>query len=79
MGMNVKKILRFTGAVCAATSIVAMSALVATGVAAGAVAAGFKAAGNTAKDMLKEPKQGAADSENADFAEPVEVSMEEIQ
>lgn len=54
MNKYVEKSLKVTGAVCVATGVVAMSALVASGAAVGAVMEGFKAAGNTMKKMLAE-------------------------
>ena len=48
-----KKALKITGAAAAATGVVALSALVASGAAVGAVVEGFKAAGTTFKDVMK--------------------------
>ena len=56
MEINRKKIGRIAVAACAATALVAVSALVASGAAVGAITEGFKAAGNTAKNILKESK-----------------------
>lgn len=70
MEINMKKICKVAGATCAATGVVAVSALVASGAAVGAVAAGFKAAGNTMKDILKEHE--------SDSTEMVEIDSEEL-
>lgn len=48
-----KKIVKVVGAACLATGVVALSAVIASGVAAGAVAEGFKTAKNTAQRILK--------------------------
>lgn len=65
-----KQIGKVAGVACAATSVVAVSALVASGAAVGAVVAGFKAAGKTVKAILKEQEKSST--------EMVEVDSEEI-
>ena len=67
MKINVKKIGKITGAACAATGVVAVSALVASGAAIGAVAEGFKAAGNTMKKILADQER---ESENVVDSDP---------
>ena len=72
----VKKSLKVAGAFAAATGVVAISALVASGAAVGAVAEGFKEAGKVVKKSLekaekKEVEECSVDS--TDVAEPVEV------
>lgn len=52
MKFNVKSVVKVAGAACAATGVVAVSALVASGAAAGAVAGGFISAKNTVKRLL---------------------------
>ena len=55
--MKGKKIAKCAGAACAATGVVALSSLVASGAAVGAVVEGFKSAGSIMKRMLEdEPK-----------------------
>lgn len=55
--MNRKKIAKCAGAACAATGVVALSSLVASGAAVGAIVEGFKSAGSIMKRMLEdEPK-----------------------
>lgn len=55
--MKMKSILKVTGAVCAATGVVALSGLVASGAAVGAVVEGFKSAKDTMKKMMSENVQ----------------------
>lgn len=57
MNKYVEKSLKITGAFCAATGVVALSALVASGAAVGAVVEGFKTAGKTMKKVLEEDAQ----------------------
>ena len=52
MKINAKNVTKVAGAACAATGIVALSALVASGAAVGAVVEGFKTAGDTMKKLL---------------------------
>lgn len=54
MEINMKKIGKLAGAVCVATGVVAVSALVASGAAVSAVAEGLKAAGSTVKKIMNE-------------------------
>ena len=54
MKKNVKKTLKVAGALAAATGVVAISALVASGTAVGAVVEGFKSAGKVVKKKLEE-------------------------
>ena len=65
----VKKSLKVAGAFAAATGVVALSALVASGAAVGAIAEGFKEAGKVVKKSLDktetEKKTEEAVSENA--------------
>lgn len=48
-----KKVAKVVGAVCLATGVVALSAVIASGAAVGAVAEGFRTAKNTAQRILK--------------------------
>lgn len=57
MEINRKKIGKYVGAACAATGVVAISGLVASGAAVGAVVEGFKSAAVIVKDMMKEEQQ----------------------
>ena len=61
MKINMKKIGKYVGAACAATGVVALSGLIASGAAVGAVVEGFKSAAATIKKMLKDEQQ--ADTE----------------
>lgn len=72
--MNTKKVTRCIGAACAATGIVAMSGLVASGAAVGAVVEGFKSAASTMKRMLEETQP---ETETIVLAEPVTESLQE--
>lgn len=69
MNKYVEKSLKITGAFCAATGVVALSALVASGAAVGAVVEGFKTAGKTMKKVLEEDAQ-ANDCEVSKEEEP---------
>ena len=57
MKLNMKKVVKFTGVVCAATGVVVLSAVVASSAAVVAVKEGFKAAKETMKRVMKEQKQ----------------------
>lgn len=57
MKMTKKKIVKFAGAVCAATGVVALSGLVASGMVASAVVEGFRSAADTMKRILAEGPQ----------------------
>ncbi len=69
-----KKSLKVAGAACAATGIVAASALVASGAAVGAVMEGFLAARKAVIDILK--KEAAASSEMLEGNEMESVEKE---
>lgn len=65
--VSMKKLLKVAGAACAATGVVALSGLVASGAAVGAVVEGFKSAGDTIKKMLSdEPKTETAAAKTED-------------
>lgn len=73
----VKKSLKVAGAFAAATGVVAISALVASGAAVGAIAEGFKEAGKVVKKSLeKEKKTEDTIAEEMD-QETVEVPVTE--
>lgn len=76
MEINMKKTGKYVGAACAATGVVVLSGLVASGAAVGAVVEGFKSAGATMRKMLKEEPQ--ADTEINVEAEVVEVDTEMV-
>ena len=86
MKISVKKTAKVAGAVCAATGIVALSALVASGAAVGAVVEGFKSAKDTMKKMLADEKgkeildeqQQSEESSVEDITEENESASEEI-
>ncbi|MBO5070230.1 MAG: hypothetical protein J6C37_07700 [Roseburia sp.] len=63
MEINMKKIGKYVGAACAATGVVALSGLVASGAAVGAVVEGFRSAAVTVKKMLKEEPQADVECE----------------
>ena len=78
MKVRTKKVMKVAGAVCAATGIVAVSALVASGAAIGAVVEGFKSARNTAKRLLSGGSENeivVAEQQKEDNA--IEVDAEE--
>ena len=83
MKISVKKTAKVAGAVCAATGIVALSALVASGAAVGAVVEGFKSAKDTMKKMLADEKgketedQQSGESSVEDVTEENESISEE--
>ena len=76
----VKKSLKVAGAFAAATGVVALSALVASGAAVGAIAEGFKEAGKVVKKSLDKTEQEKKNEEikaEEDNVETVEVSLPE--
>ena len=76
----VKKSLKVTGAFAAATGVVAISALVASGAAVGAVAEGFKEAGKVVKKSLEKTEQEKKAESTQDFVEgggTIEVPLAE--
>lgn len=77
MNSYMKKAMKIAGAACAATGVVALSALVASGAAVGAVVQGFKAAGNTMKTLLEEDAK-AKDCEVSKTEEQVSNGEEEV-
>lgn len=83
MKISVKKTAKVAGAVCAATGIVALSALVASGAAVGAVVEGFKSAKDAMKKMLADEKgketedQQSGESSVEDVTEENESISEE--
>lgn len=66
-----KKVVKVLGAVCLATGVVALSAVVASGAAAGAVVEGFKSARNTMQKILKNDEIAAADEIMAESTDEV--------
>lgn len=83
MKISVKKTAKVAGAVCTATGIVALSALVASGAAVGAVVEGFKSAKDAMKKMLADEKgketedQQSGESSVEDVTEENESISEE--
>lgn len=73
MKINVENVTKVAGATCAATGIVALSALVASGAAVGAVVGGFKTAGDTMKKMLSDEMENDTSTDG----QPNEVSIVE--
>lgn len=76
----VKKSLKVAGAFAAATGVVALSALVASGATVGAIAEGFKEAGKVVKKSLDKTEQEKKNEETMaeeDNVETVEVPMPE--
>lgn len=68
-----KKTGKVLGAVAAATGIVAIGAVVASGAAVGAMVEGFKAAGKTVKDVLAEQTKKDIKATEEDVVEEVVV------
>ena len=66
-----KRAAKIFGAVCLATGVAALSAVVARGAAVGAVAEGFRSAKNVMREMLK--KDGSR--ENAEAPEKSSAEM----
>ena len=54
ININMKKVGKYVGAACAATGVVALSGLVASGAAVGAVVEGFRSAAATMKNMVQD-------------------------
>jgi len=75
MKKNVKKTIKVAGALAAATGVVAISALVASGAAVGAVVEGFKSAGKVVKKKLEEVEAEAQET-GAQEAEPEDTEQE---
>lgn len=78
--VSMKRVMKIAGAACAATGVVALSGLVASGAAVGAVVEGFKSAANTMKKMLSdEPKSESATAKKEEIvAETVDIEGQEI-
>lgn len=77
MKIRIEKAAKIAGAACAASGVVALSGLVASGAAAGAVVKGFQAATETMKRIIEDDPQAArADTEEPAAAEP-ESEMQE--
>lgn len=68
MKINVKSAAKVAGAACAATGVVALSALVASGAAAGAIVEGFISAKDTMKKLLADEagKETSDDEQQGD-------------
>lgn len=64
-----KKAVKFLGAVCLATGVVALSAVVASGAAVGAVAEGFRSAKNTMQKILKKEETAADETPEENVGE----------
>lgn len=77
MEISVKKAAKVAGAVCAATGIVALSALVASGAAVGAVVEGFKTANSTAKKLLAD--EAKKETPAADETEKETLATDETE
>ena len=73
-----KKAVRVLGAVCMATGVVAISAVVASGAAVGAVVEGFKSAKNTMQQILKEDEI-VMDESSAESTDADEVITEQVE
>ena len=63
MKISMKKTAKVAGAVCAATGIVALSALVASGAAVGAIVEGFISAKDAMKKILADEKEIETEAE----------------
>ena len=66
-----KKVVKVLGAVCLATGVVALGAVVASGAAVGAVVEGFKSAKDTMQKILKNDEIAAADEIMAESTDEV--------
>lgn len=64
-----KKAVKVLGAVCLATGVVALSAVVASGAAVGAVAEGFRSAKNTMQKILKKEETAADETPEENVGE----------
>ena len=71
-----KKVVKDLGAVCLATGVVALSAVVASGAAVGAVVEGFKSAKNTMQKILKDDENVVADGASEESNNAVEEIIE---
>lgn len=69
-----KKAVKVLGAVCLATGVVALSAVVASGAAVGAVTEGFRTAKNTVQRILKKEKNVTVKEQQAENADEVGVN-----
>ena len=71
-----KKVVKVLGAVCLATGVVALSAVVASGAAVGAVVEGFRSAKNTMQKILKDDENVVADGASEESNNAVEEIIE---
>lgn len=71
MKLNIKKVVKFAGAVGAAAGIVALSSVVASGVAVTAVKEGVKAAKDAMKRVLDEQKEADLFDDEPLNSEPI--------
>lgn len=69
-----KRAVKVLGAVCLATGVVALSAVVAGGAAVGAVAEGFRTAKNTVQRILKKEENVTAKEQQAENADEAGVN-----
>lgn len=78
--VSMKKVLKVAGAACAATGVVALSGLVASGAAVGAVVEGFKSAADTMKRMLSDEPKAEPDTVKADesVTETADTESQEV-
>lgn len=74
--VSMKKVLKVTGAACAATGVIALSGLVASGAAVGAVVEGFKSAAEMVKKTLSEGVRAEADAEMTEHPAAEEAAAE---
>lgn len=72
-----KKVVKVLGAVCLATGVVALSAVVASGAAVGAVAEGFRSAKNTMQRILKKDEATVEDEVLSESNNKIDVAAEE--
>lgn len=72
-----KKVVKVLGAVCLATGVVALSAVVASGAAVGAVAEGFRSAKNTMQRILKKDEATVEDEVLAESNNKIDITAEE--
>ena len=77
INIDMKKVGKYVGAACAATGVVALSGLVASGAAVGAVVEGFRTAAATMKKMVQDetPEGVEIEAEN-ETMDDVEIKAE---
>ena len=78
MKLNLKKAVKFAGAACVETGVVALSSVVASGAAVTAVKEGFKTAKATMKKLLEEQNEDASITESQEVTIVREPQQEAV-